>query len=134
MVDGIEPGRFGLIAEIEAGDAHIVVGEAVYVVDAAQRAIEIALSIAEEWRRNGAGSALLADVERRAADLGADRIFGDTLAGNREMLGLARNRGYRFTHPPGDWKLVRFEKPLFANSDALPGTINRATRSPAAAH
>jgi hypothetical protein len=26
------------------------------------------------------------------------------------MIGLARKSGFAFTHSPGDWKLVRFEK------------------------
>ena len=55
-------------------------------------------------------SALLKNLECRAAAFGAERLFGDTLRSNDAMLGLARKSGFAFTNSPGDWKLVRFEK------------------------
>ena len=44
------------------------------------------------------------------------------------MRGLAKKRGYRFSHPPGDWTLVRFTKdiriaqdiPCIQSSQAVP--------------
>jgi hypothetical protein len=52
----------------------------------------------------------LKNLECRAASFGAERIFGDTLRSNEQMIALARKAGYAFTQSPGDWKLVRFEK------------------------
>ena len=77
---------------------------------------------------SGAGSALLSNLECRAAALGADTIFGDALGTNQEMRGLARKRGYRFSRTPGDWTLVRFSKdiriaqdiPCIGSSRAVP--------------
>ena len=56
------------------------------------------------------GAALLRNLECRAAALGAERLFGDTLRSNDAMQGLARKSGYAFAPNPDDWKLVRFEK------------------------
>ncbi len=90
--------------------------------------VEFGISVADDWHGQGAGSALLSNLECRAAALGADRIFGDALGTNQDMLGLARKRGYRFSHPPGDWTLKRFTKdiriaqdiPCVQSSRALP--------------
>src|SRR5215207_4206169 len=41
---------------------------------------------------------------------GFETIVGDALRSNDPMIGLARKSGYGFTKPPGDWKLIRFEK------------------------
>ena len=59
----------------------------------------------------------MTNLECRAAALGAERIFGDALNTNKDMLGLARKRGYRFGHPPGDWTLVRFTKDIRTAED-----------------
>ena len=50
----------------------------------------------------------------------AKRLFGDTLRSNEAMIGLARKSGYRFTHSPGDWKLVRFEKHVEVAPQEIP--------------
>jgi len=51
---------------------------------------------------------------------GAIRLFGDTLRSNDAMLGLARKSGFAFTHSPGDWKLVRFEKHIEVAPQEIP--------------
>ena len=104
--------HFAVVAETGTGSARRVVGEARYVFDAAARTVEFGISVADDWHGNGAGSALLSNLECRAAALGADVIFGDALGTNRDMRGLARKRGYRFSHTPGDWTLVRFSKDI----------------------
>lgn len=127
--------RFGVLAEIEAGDARIMIAEALYAFDTESRAaVEFGLSVADKWRRRGVGSALLANLECRAAALGADHLFGDTFAANQEMLGLARSRGYRFTRPPADWTLVRFKKDVRVAHDTPCRQSSRAVRLLAAAH
>lgn len=104
--------QFAVVAEIGTGFERIVIGEARYVFDAKARTVEFAISVADDWHGTGAGAALLSNLECRAAALGADTILGDTLATNRQMRGLAKKRGYRFSHPPGDWTLVRFAKDI----------------------
>jgi GNAT superfamily N-acetyltransferase len=107
-----EGSHFAVLAEVGTGDERKIVGEARYAFDAAARTVEFGISVADDWHGQGAGSALLSNVECRAATLGADHIFGDTLGTNQQMLHLARTRGYRLSHPPGDWTLKRFTKDI----------------------
>lgn len=113
-----EGSHFAVVAEVEAGKTRAIIGEARYAFSVDEQAVEFGVSVGDRWHGQGAGSALLANLECRAAALGAERIFGDALASNQKMLGLARKRGYRLTHPPGDWKLVRFAKDVHDARDA----------------
>jgi RimJ/RimL family protein N-acetyltransferase len=123
-----EGSHFAVVAETGTGAARKMVGEARYAFDPVARTVEFGISIADEWHGTGAGSALLSNLECRAAALGADTIFGDALGTNQEMRGLARKRGYRFSRTPGDWTLVRFSKdiriaqdiPCIGSSRAVP--------------
>ena len=105
-----EADRFSVVAVMSIDGAERIVGEARYAFDAGTDSFEFGLSIDDRWQGHGVGSALLGNLECRAAAFGANRLFGDTLRSNDAMLGLARKSGFIFTHPPGDWKLVRFEK------------------------
>lgn len=84
-------------------------GEAV-TVRADTSSFEFGLSIDDRRQGHGIGAALLKNLERRAAALGAMRMFGDTLRSNEAMMSLARSSGFSFTRHPDDWKLARFEK------------------------
>ncbi len=101
---------FSLLATIQRDGRETVIGEACYAIDAGANSVEIGLSIADTMQRQGIGAALLDNLECRAAALGADRFFGETLRSNDEMLALARKAGFAFTPVPGDWKQIRFEK------------------------
>ena len=79
-------------------------------VRAGTGSFEFGLSIDDRWQGQGIGSALLGNLECRAAAFGAARLFGDTLRSNDVMIGLARKSGFAFAAQPDDWKLVRFEK------------------------
>jgi GNAT superfamily N-acetyltransferase len=103
MIDGIET----------------IVGEARYGFEADTARFEFGLSIDDRWQGQGIGSALLRNLECRAAALGAGHLFGDTLRSNDVMIALARRSGFAFTNSPGDWKLVRFEKHI----DVVPQDI-----------
>ncbi len=93
-----------------------VVGEARVALSCAERAGEFGMSIADDWQHLGAGSALLQEIERKAAADGIERLFGDTLWNNQGMIRLARGRG--FCLGPGlEPRLVRIEKRL---EDAAP--------------
>jgi GNAT superfamily N-acetyltransferase len=109
--------HFAVVTEAGTGDAKTIVGEARYALDPETNEVEFGISVADDWHGQGAGSALLTNLECRAAALGAARIFGDALNTNKDMLGLARKRGYRLGHPPGDWTLVRFTKDLAGAED-----------------
>jgi len=93
-----------------------VVGEARVALSCAERAGEFGMSIADDWQHLGAGSAMLEEIERKAAADGIELLFGDTLRTNEGMIGLARGRGFRLG-PGLEPRLVRIQKRL---EDAAP--------------
>ena len=115
-----EADRFSVIAVMTADGAETIVGEARYAFDADTDSFEFGLSIEDRWQGHGVGSALLRNLECRSAAFGAIRLFGDTLRSNDAMIGLARKSGFAFTHSPGDWKLVRFEKHIEVAPQEIP--------------
>ena len=74
------------------------------------------MSIADDWRRLGVGSALLEEIERKVAADGIEWLFGDTLRTNEGMIALARGRGFSLGAAL-DPRLVRIQKRL---EDAAP--------------
>jgi GNAT superfamily N-acetyltransferase len=115
-----EADRFSVIAVMPIDGAETIVGEARYAFDADTSRFEFGLSVDDRWQGHGVGSALLKNLECRAAAFGAERLFGDTLRSNDAMLGLARKSGFAFTNSPGDWKLVRFEKHIDTAPQEIP--------------
>jgi RimJ/RimL family protein N-acetyltransferase len=107
-----EDERFSVVATMNIDGFETIVGEARYEFSSATGRFEFGLSIDDRWQGHGIGSALLKNLECRAAAFGANRLFGDTLRSNDAMISLAKKSGYAFTHNPDDWKLVRFEKPI----------------------
>jgi RimJ/RimL family protein N-acetyltransferase len=116
----VEGGRFSVIAIMSIDGRETVVGEARYAFDTDTDSFEFGLSIDDRWQGQGIGSALLKNMECRAAAFGARRLFGDTLRSNDAMIGLAGKSGFAFTNSPGDWKLVRFEKPVDTAPQDIP--------------
>jgi acetyltransferase len=109
---------FAVVAEIDVDGSRVVVGEARYAFNPENLSAEFGLSIDDRFQGQGIGATMLANLECRAAALGASRLIGDTLRNNDAMIALARKLGFIFTTTPGDWKQVRFEKRLsFAAAD-----------------
>lgn len=98
---------------VEAGYAgtRVVIGEARYAASDGP-ACEIALSIAEAWRRRGLGTLLLDFLECRARSRGVPTLVADVLRSNAAMRTLARNAGFAMTGVPGDARLVRIVKDI----------------------
>jgi RimJ/RimL family protein N-acetyltransferase len=115
-----EEDRFSVIATMTVGGFETIVGEARYAFDAETDSFEFGLSIDDNWQGQGIGSALLDNLQCRAAAFGASRLFGDTLRSNDAMIALARKAGFSFTHHPEDWKLVRFEKHVEVAPEEIP--------------
>jgi GNAT superfamily N-acetyltransferase len=109
-----ERDRFSVIAIMVIDGVETIVGEARYGFEADTASFEFGVSVDDRWQGLGIGSALLRNLECRAAAFGAGRVFGDTLRSNDVMIGLARKSGFNFIRHPDDWKLVRFEKPVDA--------------------
>ena len=93
-----------------------VVGEARVALSCAERAGEFSMSIADGRRRLGVGSALLEEIEGKAAADGIEWLFADTLRTNQAMIALARGRGFRLG-PGLEARLVRIQKRLDAAPD-----------------
>jgi len=115
-----EDDRFSVIAVMTIGGFETVVGEARYAFEPGAGTFELGLSVDDRWQGQGIGSALLGNLECRAAAVGAERLFGDTLRSNDAMLGLARKSGFGFAPNLDDWKLVRFEKHIVAARQEIP--------------
>ncbi len=115
-----EADRFTVVAVMMLDGIETIIGEARYAFDAGTASFEFGLSIDDRWQGQGIGSALLRNLECRAAAFGAGRLFGDTLRSNDVMIGLAGKSGFALTNSPGDWKLVRFEKRIGAEPKDIP--------------
>lgn len=122
-----EDDGFSLVATIKRDGIEIIIGEARYAIDEESNTFEIGLSVDDRMQGQGIGAALIANLECRAAALGADRLLGDTLRSNDAMLALARKAGFAFAPTPGDWKLVRFEKQIALTSHLLQPAQNFST-------
>jgi RimJ/RimL family protein N-acetyltransferase len=115
-----EAEQFSVVATMMIDGFETIVGEARYAFHAGNTSIEFGLSIDDRWQGHGIGKALLRNLECRAASFGAERLFGDTLRSNEQMISLARKSGYAFATSPGDWKLVRFEKQIHIEPQDIP--------------
>ena len=115
-----ERDRFSVIAVMTIDGVETIVGEARYEFQADTASFEFGVSIDDRWQGHGIGTALLRNLECRAAAFGARRLFGDTLRSNDVMIGLARKLDFSFAPSPGDWKLVRFEKHIDLAPQEIP--------------
>ena len=108
-----------LLVNSKAAARETVVGEARVALSCAERAGELSMSIADDWRHLGAGSAVLREIERKAAADGIEFLIGDTLRTNEAMIGLALGRGFRL-EPGLEPRLVRIRKRLDDTAPDLP--------------
>ncbi|MBS0531003.1 MAG: GNAT family N-acetyltransferase [Proteobacteria bacterium] len=125
---------FSAVATMKLDGVETIVGEIRYAFDVAASRLEFGISITDRWQGFGIGAALLSNLECRAAALGATEITGDTLRSNDAMIRLARKSGYAFMPTPGDWKLVRFEKPIAIAKAEIPCASWRIAAQEAAMH
>jgi len=104
--------RFTVVATKMVDGFETIVAEARYALHAETSTLEFGLSVDDRWQGHGIATALLKNLECRAAALGAEHMFGDTLRSNETMISLARKSGFAFVNHPDDWKLVRFDKEI----------------------
>ncbi|MGL4285964.1 MAG: GNAT family N-acetyltransferase [Phreatobacter sp.] len=124
---------FGLLAETAMRGETVVVGEAVYAVDAEAGTVEFALSVADAWHGRGIGQALIASVELRAARAGSLMLIGEALRSNDAMLGLAAKAGFVNRRHRDEARLLRLEKVIGAfQGRTANGWIDAMFRSVAA--
>lgn len=130
--------RFTVVATMMVDGFETIVAEARYALHAETASIEFGLSIDDRWQGHGIATALLKNLECRAAALRAEHIFGDTLRSNESMVSLARKSGFAFVNHPDDWKQVRFDKEIAVAPKDIPCAswrlaLSRQADSPSAA-
>ncbi|KRP94358.1 GNAT family acetyltransferase [Bradyrhizobium yuanmingense] len=130
--------RFTIVATMMVDGFETIVAEARYALHAETATLEFGLSVDDRWQGHGIATALMKNLECRAAALGAEHIYGDTLRANETMVSLARKSGFTFVNHPDDWKLVRFEKEINLAPQDIPcaswrlAALSRQADSPSA--
>jgi GNAT superfamily N-acetyltransferase len=130
--------RFTVVATMMVDGFETIVAEARYAFHVETTTLEFGLSVDDRWQGHGIATALLKNLECRAAALGAEHIFGDTLRSNQIMISLARKSGFVFVNHPDDWKLVRFDKEINVAPKDIPcaswrlAALSRQADSPSA--
>jgi GNAT superfamily N-acetyltransferase len=115
-----------------------IVAEARYALHPETPTLEFGLSVDDRWQGHGIATALMKNLECRAAALGAEHMFGDTLRSNQTMISVARKSGFAFVKHPDDWKLVRFDKEINVAPKDIPcaswrlAALSRQAESPSA--
>ncbi|TQF28429.1 GNAT family N-acetyltransferase [Bradyrhizobium sp. UNPA324] len=112
--------RFTIVATMMVDGFETIVAEARYALHAETAMLEFGLSVGDRWQGHGIATALMKNLECRAAALGAEHMFGETLRSNETMVSLARKSGFRFVNHPDDWKLVRFDKEITIAPKEIP--------------
>lgn len=130
--------RFTVVATKMVDGFETIVAEARYALHEETSTLEFGLSVDDRWQGHGIATALMKNLECRAAALGAEHIFGDTLRSNQTMISLARKSGFAFVNHPDDWKLVRFDKEIHVAPKDIPcaswrlAALSRQADSPSA--
>jgi GNAT superfamily N-acetyltransferase len=130
--------RFTVVATMMVDGFETIVAEARYALHEDSATLEFGLSVDDRWQGHGIGAALMKNLECRAAALGAEHMFGDTLRSNETMIALARKSGFAFVNHPDDWKLVRFDKEIHVAPKDIPcaswrlAALSRQADSPSA--
>ena len=130
--------RFTVVATMMVDGFETIVAEMRYALHAEIATVEFGMSVDDRWHGHGIATALLKNLECRAAALGAEHIFGDTLRSNETMISLARKSGFAFVNHPDDWKLVRFDKQISVAPKDIPcaswrlAALSRQADSPSA--
>src|SRR5262249_3253503 len=104
--------QLAVIAETMVAGARVMIGEARYAIAPDGLSCEIAVSVAEAWRRRTLGTGLLEILARRARSLGVRCLTGEVLRANEAMTALARKAGAVITTPIADARLIYVTKDL----------------------
>ena len=112
--------RFTIVATMMVDGFETIVAEARYALHAEAATLEFGLSVGDRWQGRGIATALMKNLECRAAALGAEHMFGETLRSNETMVSLARKSVFAFVNHPDDWKLVRFDKEISVAPKDIP--------------
>ena len=105
--------EMALIAVREDEDGgELQVAVARYTVDPDRKGCEFALTVADEWQGQGIGYHLMSELMEVGRSRGLDRIHGEVLAGNHNMMGLMKRLGFEIRTSPDDADLKLVSHPL----------------------
>jgi len=91
-----------------------VVGLVQYVGSELLESAEVAVVVADAWRRVGLGAQLLTHLQRVATAAGVEQVEADILRDNIAAIELASKLGARVGRSPNGGGLVRVVRPLAA--------------------
>jgi acetyltransferase len=86
--------ELALIAVLESHDKETELGVARYVMNPDGDSCEFALVVADRWQNRGIGSRLMSALIDAARQRGIERMEGEILANNQNMLKLTKNLGF----------------------------------------
>ena len=96
-----------LAAALMLEDREILIGVARYVLEPGGRACEFALVIADNWQGRGVGRRMMEKLIAVARSRGLERIYGDVLSANHNMLGFCRKLGFTLLRDRDDATVTR---------------------------
>jgi acetyltransferase len=105
--------ELALIAVLENHELETELGVARYVMNPDGESCEFALVIADKWQNRGLGSHLMSALMEAASQRGIERMEGEILSNNFNMLTLTEKLGFTIQTNPDDpgikavWKLLQ---------------------------
>ncbi|MDP3824050.1 MAG: GNAT family N-acetyltransferase [Burkholderiales bacterium] len=102
--------HMGFVVTVMEGDTERVIADARYVMNDDGDSAEFAVVVADAWHGLGLGRRLISALCKCAHRAGARWLYGEVLAGNRDMLVLMQRCGFSAVPHPGDDALVKVER------------------------
>lgn len=102
--------HMGFVVTVMEGDTERVIADARYVMNDDGDSAEFAVVVADAWHGLGLGRRLISALCKCAHRTGARWLYGEVLAGNRDMLVLMQRCGFSAVPHPGDDGLVKVER------------------------
>jgi acetyltransferase len=110
-----------LIATTTVDGKETPIGVVRYVLAPDGDAAEFAVTVADSWQGGGVGRLLLGRLVEIARERGLRRLWGETLATNHPMIGLAVALGFKVTTHRDDPTLRVLERDLHDETAAFVG-------------
>ncbi len=110
-----------LIATTTVDGKETPIGVVRYVLSPQGDAAEFAVTVADPWQGAGIGRLLLGRLVEIARERGLRRLWGETLATNHSMIGLATGLGFRVIVHPEDATLRVLDRDLHDQTAAFVG-------------
>lgn len=102
--------HMGFVVTVLEGDTERVIADARYVMNDTGDSAEFAVVVADAWHGLGLGRRLISALCKSAHRAGARWLYGEVLAGNRDMLVLMQRCGFSAVPHPADDGLVKVER------------------------